>query len=71
MLDDLVPSEAILREARPGIMSVLPPDAEGAHYDARAAAYDRGVGGALYNRLLWGTSAERYRALTAQASTRR
>ncbi|MFB6231217.1 MAG: class I SAM-dependent methyltransferase [Salinibacter sp.] len=67
MLNDLVPSEATLREARPGIWSALPPDAEGARYDARAAAYDRVVGSALYNRLLWGASPERYRAFARRA----
>jgi len=39
MLDDFVPSETHLREARPDIVSVLPPDAEGVPYDARAGAY--------------------------------
>ena len=63
MLDDLVPSETDLREARPGIMSVLPPDAKEAPYDARAAAYDRIVRSALYNRLLWGASPEQYRRI--------
>lgn len=62
MLDDLVPSATTLWEARSGIRSALPPDAEGAPYDSRAAAYDRVVGSALYNRLLWGASPERYRA---------
>lgn len=67
MLDDLVPSEATLREVQPRIMSVLPPDAKEAHYDARAAAYDRVVGSALYNRLVWGASTERYRAFARRA----
>ena len=62
MLDDFVPSQTHLREVRPKIVSVLPPDAEGGPYDSRAATYDRVVGSVLYNRLLWGTSPERYRA---------
>lgn len=67
MLDDLVSSSTTLREVQPGIRSALPPDAEGAHYDARAAAYDRVVGSALYNRLVWGASPERYRAFARRA----
>jgi SAM-dependent methyltransferase len=55
------------REARPGILSVLPPNDEGAHYDARAAAYDRVVGSPLYNRLLWSTSASGYHAFARAA----
>lgn len=67
MLDDLVPSETNLREVRPDIVSALPPDAEGAPYDSRAAAYDRVVGSALYNRLLWGASTERYRTFARRS----
>lgn len=67
MLDALVPSSTTLRDARPEISSVLPPDAEGARYDARAAAYDRVVGSALYNRLIWGASTDRYRAFARRA----
>ena len=48
-------------------MSVLSPDAEGAPYDTRAAAYDRIVGSALYNRLIWGASTEQYRAFARRA----
>jgi len=59
MPDAIVPSETDLREVRPDIASTLLPDAECAHYDARAAAYDRVVGSALYKRLLWGASPER------------
>jgi ubiquinone/menaquinone biosynthesis C-methylase UbiE len=68
MLDDLAPSSTPLREARSGIASVLPPDIEGASYDSRAAAYDRVVGSALYNRLLWGTFPDRYRAFAREAA---
>ncbi len=67
MLDDLVPSSTTLREARPGIRSALPPDTEEAHYDSRAAAYDWVVGSAIYNRLVWGASPERYRAFVRRA----
>lgn len=67
MLDGFVSSDAELREARPDIVSVLPPDVDGAPYDSRAAAYDRIVGSALYNRLLWGGSPERYRAFARRA----
>lgn len=62
MLDDLVPSATTLREARPRIQSALPLDVKEAHYDARAAAYDRSMGSAFYNRLLWGAYLERCRA---------
>jgi len=43
------------------------PRRRGTPYDARAAAYDRVVGSALYNRLLWGASSERYRAFARRA----
>jgi ubiquinone/menaquinone biosynthesis C-methylase UbiE len=47
--------------------SGLPPDVEGAAYDTRAAAYDRVVGSALYNRLLWGLPVSRYHSFVNQA----
>jgi ubiquinone/menaquinone biosynthesis C-methylase UbiE len=47
--------------------SILPPDVEGAAYDARAAAYDRVVGSAPYNRLLWGLSVSRYHSFVERA----
>lgn len=46
---------------------MLPPDAEGAPYDSRAAAYDRVVGSTLYNRLIWGASTDLYRAFARRA----
>lgn len=67
MLDDVVQSETDLWEARPGIASVLAPDADGAPYDSRAAVYDRIVGSSLYNRVLWGASPERYRTFARRA----
>lgn len=64
--------EVLLRPSAPvrnrnGIYSVLPPEEEGATYDARAAAYDRIVGSALYNRLLWGFSVDRFDAFVQEA----
>lgn len=56
-----------LRQARPGILSTLAPDDEGARYDARAAAYDRLVGSTLYNRIAWSASTEGYRAFVREA----
>lgn len=60
------PSRA-LRHARSGIFSSLQPDDEGARYDARAAAYDRVVGSALYNRVAWSASTAGYRAFARRA----
>ena len=56
-----------LRPVRDGLLSALPPDDEGAHYDARAAAYDRLVGNALYNRIAWSASTAGYRAFAREA----
>lgn len=67
ILDDLLSPTVSRREARPGIASVLPPDVEGTAYDTRAAAYDRVVGSALYNRLIWGVSTARYRTFVDRA----
>lgn len=58
------------REAFPvgdGIWSVIPNRTRSAHYDRRAIAYDWVVGSALYNRLAWGASTNRYRAFAARA----
>ncbi len=59
-LDCLLDGDASLRQVDEDVYSLLPPDAKGAPYDTRAAAYDRIVGSALYNRLLWGVSVEQY-----------
>jgi SAM-dependent methyltransferase len=64
--DLLVPG----REALPvadGVWSVLQGDRGPARYDRRAAAYDWVVGNAIYNRLAWGASTDRYRAFAARA----
>lgn len=66
-LSTLLAPGMTVREARPGVWSVLPRRDEGAPYDAKAATYDRLVGSALYNRLAWGTSAAHYRALIRKA----
>ena len=65
-------SELLLdgRRARPageGIWSVLPANTLGQRYDRRAAMYDRVVGSAIYNRLLWGSSPRSYSAFAQQA----
>lgn len=65
-------SERLLdgRRARPageGIWSVLPADTPEQRYDQRAALYDRVVGSAIYNRLLWGSSPRSYSAFAQQA----
>ena len=52
----------------PPISTALPADDLGAPYDRRAAAYDWLVGNRLYNRLLWGTSPDAYRAFAAKAA---
>lgn len=63
-----VPTSSVpLRAVRPDLWSALPPGDEGARYDARAAAYDRLVGHALYNRLAWSASTDGYRAFARQA----
>jgi len=65
-------SEALLdgRRARPagdGIWSVLSADTPAQRYDRRAKLYDRVVGSAIYNRLLWGSSPRSYAAFARQA----
>lgn len=58
------------RDLRPlddRILSALDTDDESAHYDRHAAVYDRVIGSALYNRLLWRTRVADYAAFTAEA----
>ena len=45
----------------------MPEGGPNQRYDRRAAAYDRVVGGRLYNRLLWGSSPAAYAAFAARA----
>ena len=68
MLPPLVPPSTTAWEARPGIASVLPPNAEGTPYDSRAVAYGFVVRSAPCNRLLGGASAVRHRAFARQAA---
>ena len=56
-----------MRQARVGLFSALPPQDEGARYDAHAAAHDRLVGSTLYNRLAWSASTESYRGFARRA----
>lgn len=51
-LEALVPRQ--LRQVQPGLWSAVPDGQAGAPYDAKAALYDRLVGAAWYNRLMWG-----------------
>lgn len=67
MLEDVLSSDAELRQVRPQILSVLPPEGEEADYDSRATAYDRVVGSTLYNQLMWGVSPGRYQAFARRA----
>lgn len=60
LLDELLREQQEPRQVAPGLFSVLPSNGADADYDARATAYDRVVGSALYNRLLWGVSVNRY-----------
>lgn len=55
------------RRAGDGVWSVMTADAPGQRYDRRAAAYDRVVGSALYNRILWGSSPRTYAAFAHRA----
>lgn len=66
-LADLLQPAFPLRRLGDGLFSVLPDDAPGHPYDARAAAYDAVVGSRLYNRLFWGTSPRRYEAFARAA----
>lgn len=49
------------------LWSVLPASTPGQPYDRRAALYDRVVGSAIYNRLLWGSSPRNYAAFALRA----
>src|SRR5690606_24188483 len=66
-LDDLLSADALLRVVEPGIWSVLPADAPGQPYDRKAAFYDALIGGAWYNRLLWGTDHREYAKFARRA----
>jgi SAM-dependent methyltransferase len=59
-ISDLILDGRDLRPAGEDIWSVLSVDTPVQRYDRRAAAYDRVVGSALYNRLLWGSSPRTY-----------
>ena len=52
-----------------GALSALPEGAPAGHYDGFARLYDRVVGSACYNRLLWGTDPADYRAFAVRAVT--
>lgn len=56
-----------VREAAPGILSVLPSDAASHAYDAKAAIYDLVVARRFYNRVLWGTNLDDYAAFAQLA----
>lgn len=66
-LDDLLAPGRTLRDLGGGLRSALPADDQGAAYDRRAALYDRLIGAALYNRLVWGTHPSQYSDFAAQA----
>jgi SAM-dependent methyltransferase len=65
-IDSLLAPGRTLRAAG-AVLSALPADDEGAHYDRRAAAYDRLIGSRTYNRLAWGTSPSQYADFAAEA----
>lgn len=67
MIESFVRSEYELRQAAPGIYSVLPPGQHDHRYDRRAAQYDAVIGSEPYNRLVWGTSREHYAEFARQA----
>jgi SAM-dependent methyltransferase len=50
-----------------GIRSALPPDRRGAPYDRHAAIYDKVIGNATYNRIVWGSKVADYAAFTEEA----
>lgn len=67
LLSELLLDGHRARPAGEGIWSVLPANAPGQRYDRRAAMYDRVVGSAIYNRLLWGSSPQSYSAFAQRA----
>jgi ubiquinone/menaquinone biosynthesis C-methylase UbiE len=57
--DVLLPNQEAERLS-PGIWSTLPSQHQADGYDRMAGTYDRVVGNALYNRLVWGASVQDY-----------
>ncbi len=68
LLYDAVDDGKAIRSAGRGIWTALPADSLGQPYDKRAAIYDWLIGNKLYNRILWGTSPEDYRAFAMEAA---
>ena len=66
-LAPLIASGRSLRETTTGLPSALSEDEQAAHYDRRAAMYDRLIGSTLYNRIIWGASPRDYAAFAAEA----
>jgi SAM-dependent methyltransferase len=59
-LQALITNPALARELSPGLYTALPPEADAAPYDRKAALYDAVVGRSVYHRVVWGTSARAY-----------
>lgn len=66
-LTDLLAPGVEPRPVRDGIVSVLPPEEEGAPYDAHARVYDFLIQRRLYNRFMWGVDPSAYGAFVARA----
>ncbi|RZM09532.1 MAG: class I SAM-dependent methyltransferase [Sphingomonas sp.] len=62
-----VQSHRPIRAAADGLWSAMAEADAGARYDGRAKAYDRVVGNAAYNRLVWGARTADYRRFAAEA----
>lgn len=62
-----IPPGRALRRRDDRIWCGLREDDVGARYDGRAALYDRVVGNAIYNRIVWGARVADYRRFAAEA----
>lgn len=66
-IDDWCLPGRVPRRIEDRIWTDLPADEPAARYDGRAAFYDRVIGNAIYNRLVWGARTADYRAFAEAA----
>lgn len=71
MIQDLLKPDQLFEEIEDGIFTTLSTDQRGHEYDDKAKGYDRLVGSAIYNKLIWRNSLADYRRFCEKALTSR